>query len=624
MCGIAGLCAFGGSGDAGSGEALVSTVRAMSTTLAHRGPDGEGIWASSRHPVCFGHRRLAIIDLSENGNQPMVFGDAGLSMVYNGELYNTEDLRKPLLEAGYSFRGHSDTEVVLRGYQHWGDGVFERLAGMFALVILDENAGELVMARDRCGQKPLYIARDGKGLAFASEVKALHPARPGLGHIDEDGLADFLAYGYALGPHTLTAGVQKIEAGTMVRVNLATGAFRAETFWTLPTASPERLSEAEAEERFETLLEDAVRRHLVSDVPVGVLLSGGIDSSLVTAMAARAAPGLKTFSVTFPGQGRFDEAAYAREIANHFGTEHVELEMADFTADTLQKLAVQFDDPIADHAITPSYLLASMIREHVTVALGGDGGDELFGGYPHYGIVTKQAALRRIPGFLRAAGAGVGALLPAGARGRNHLRGMGGPLEAAIARINLYFDAEQRGRLLGNPADNGPERRKIAQAATASGCGPVEQAMACDFHTTMAEGYMTKIDRAAMLASLETRAPILDNALVDFAWRDVPVSVKFHEGRDKILPRRLAARLLPTKVADKKKQGFTMPLDAWLRSGSVGFFRDILLDSSQTLFDHEQIERLFALQDKGYNNSARLFALAMASLWSAHYGMRRA
>jgi len=614
MCGLVGL--FGP-------EANAETVYRMADAVTHRGPDDGGTWVSDVYPVAFGHRRLSIVDLSANGHQPMVFADAGLAMVYNGELYNTPELRGELAAAGHHLRGHSDTEVLLRAYQEWGDAALERISGMFALAILDERTGQLILARDRCGQKPLYYCRRGRHFAFASEIKALHAWSPDLRRIDDSALEEYLAYGYTLGPETLTAGVSKAMPGEVLTLSLVGGQLSHRTLWRIPEAGPLPVSEEEAVDRLEAALEDSVRRHMVSDVPVGVLLSGGIDSSLITALAARARPGVRTFSVSFPGQPQLDEADRARAVARHFGTKHVELEMESFSVDILRDLARQFDDPVGDHAIIPTYLLSRRIRREVTVALGGDGGDELFGGYPHYGVIQRQAHLRRLPAPLRAlVGRTANAVLPPGARGRNHLAGMAGPLENAIAHVNLFCDAGLRARLLGGPASLRPEWRK-AEILAGVGQSPTEKAMISDFRTTLPEGYLAKVDRASMLNSLEVRAPFLGDGVVDFAWREVPPGLKFAGGRDKILPRRLAARLLPTDAANKRKQGFTMPLEGWLRSGSTDFLRDVLLDSSQTLFDHGSVGRLLALQDRGYNNAGRLFSLAMAVLWKAEYGMER-
>ena len=606
MCGIAGLVERGQA---------PHVIERMADSLTHRGPDGRGVWRSTVHPVSLGHRRLSIIDLSSAGDQPMIATEAQLALVYNGELYNADDLRRVLESEGFRFRGHSDTEVVLRSYERWGIACLERLSGMFAFAVVDERRGELVLARDRCGQKPLYYVERPGAFAFASEVKALHQWDDRLRVIDPRGLEEYLAYGYTLGPETLTKSVRKLAAGEYLRYAIDTGCARTLRFWTLPVDGLEPLPAQDVEVEIERLLEDSVRRHLVADVPIGVLLSGGIDSSLISAMAARTRPGVRVFSVGFPGQDRHDESGYARQVATHFGLDHVELEMEGFTADLLERLARQFDDPIADHAIVPTYLLSRRVREEVTVALGGDGGDELFGGYPHYRLIACQARLRRVPAVARSVAGSIGRhMLPVGARGRNHVIGVSGGVENAVAHVNLYFDAVWRGRLCAGCGTGEPEARKRRLIADAPH-GPVEKAIVSDFRTTMAEGYLTKVDRASMLSSLEVRAPFLDDRLVDFAFRHVPLSLKCEGSETKIVLRRLAARLLPPGIASKRKQGFTMPLRRWSADGWGSWFRDVLLDSSQTAFDHRAIERLLSRQRAGVDNSARIFSLAMFTLW---------
>ena len=474
MCGIAGL--VGSSADR-------ATIERMTDALFHRGPDDRGIWVSDIHRAAFGHHRLSIVDLSQAGHQPMRLMGPEIAMVYNGELYNTDDLRWELEAEGHRFNGHSDSEVLLHGFAQWGVGCLTRNSGMFAFAILDEPAGRLYLARDRCGQKPLYCAVKGDTFAFASEIKALHQWSSSLQRRDGGALQEYLAYGYTLGPRTLTSGVYKLLPGELLTYDLSTRVIKTAPYFSIPKAAVEPLSAIEAEERLEELLENSVRRHLVSDVPAGILLSGGIDSSLVTAMAARVQPGVRTFSVTFPGASRFDESAYARRVARHFDTDHTELEMETFGPEVLYDLAYQFDEPIADHAIVPTYLLSRRIRESVTVALGGDGGDELFGGYPHYGIIARQSALRRVPGPARHLLSRLcRAVLPPGSRGRNHLIGLDGPVENAIAHVNLFFDASLRRRLLDEPLNFSPEQRKVERLRGVDR-NPMDLAMVSDFQS---------------------------------------------------------------------------------------------------------------------------------------------
>jgi len=616
MCGIAGLVGIKNAQD---------KIASMTNALRHRGPDGEGFWQSKSGHVTLGHRRLAVIDLTDAASQPMIDEKAGIALVFNGEIYNFIELRRELQDAGFIFKGHGDSEVLLRGYQQWGPKVLDRISGMFAFGIVDEKRNELLLVRDRCGQKPLYYFKGLHGFAFASEIKALFAANLVERHIDKNGLQDYLAYGYTLGPYTLVEGVCKVMPGEAITINLDALSIRKRLYWQPPTCESPLSSLAEAESKLADLLRDSVRRHLIADVPIGILLSGGLDSSLITAMASEVSERkVKTYTVIFPGHKNHDESAYARSIADHFGTEHTELDIEDSGPEIMEVIARQCDDLIADHAVVPTYLLARRIRTEVTVALSGDGGDELFGGYPHYEWISRQASIRKyLPSWLRKGlSRSVQSMLPPGVRGRNHAIGMAGDITNAIAHVNLYFDATTRARLLDGHFANvntTPESRKADIARVRD--VPLEQVLLSDFRTTLAEGYLTKVDRASMLASLETRAPWLDDNLVDFAWRAVPTIMKVKNGEKKVLPRRLAKGLFPAMALQPRKQGFTMPLSTWFKGKWGEYFKDVLLDSGQDFLSKRVIEDLFRLQQRGRANQNRIYALTMLALWRTEYTM---
>lgn len=614
MCGIAGLMGQSSSR---------ARAYAMADALVHRGPDEGSVWLSKSGRVAFGHRRLSIIDLTNAGSQPMVDGEAGLAMVFNGEIYNFNDLLQELVVSGFKFKGHSDTEVLFRGYQHWGEEVLHRITGMFAIAILDEKQNKLLLARDRCGQKPLYYCKRNGEFAFASEIKALFAANVADRRLNEQALQEYLAYGYALGPDSLIKDVYKLLPGECLTVDIATLGIESRRFWQVPRCDDPMTSLEEAEEQLEIKLRQAVQTHLVADVPVGILLSGGLDSSLVTACAASISDKpVKTYTITFPGHAKYDESDAARLIARRFGTEHTEVVIDEVSPEILSELVRQFDDLIADHAMVPAYVLARRIRKEIKVALGGDGGDELFGGYPHTGWVSRQAQLRHVmPGGIRKGLSKIAERqLPPGFKGRNHLVGMAGSLPWAIAQVNLYFDSLTRARLLGNGSLNtAPEARKMEIAEMCSGAR--EQALYTDFRTTLPEGYLAKVDRATMLASLEVRAPWLDDAIVDFSWRRIPSSMKVRGRHRKILLRRLAAKLLPAAMNTTVKRGLTMPLSDWFRGERLRFIEEILLDPGQRLLSHVVIEDLFSWQHKGYSNQNRIFCLALLALWCAEQGV---
>jgi asparagine synthase (glutamine-hydrolysing) len=400
MCGIAGAAS---TTPIRNREWLSSSLE----VLHHRGPDASGQWWEAAGRVGLSHRRLAIIDLTPAGRQPMWDTRNELIIVFNGEIYNFADLREQLKTRGATFKSHTDTEVILAAYREWGEDCLSRLNGMFAFALYDSRSARLMLARDRAGEKPLfYSVRDGE-LRFASELKGLM-ADPALDRrVDLESLDCYLAMGFVPGERCMLQGVAKLPPAHALTFDLNSGRSRLWRYWELPKLVEEPGQDEESLlDELEALLADAVDRQLVADVPVGVLLSGGVDSSLVTAMAVRARSTVKTFTIRFPNAGRLDETEHARLIARHFGTEHVELDAEPSTVDLLPLLARQFDEPIIDSSMIPTFLVSRLVRRHCTVALGGDGGDELFGGYSHYDrLLWLERRFGRAPRPLRRAAA---------------------------------------------------------------------------------------------------------------------------------------------------------------------------------------------------------------------------
>jgi asparagine synthase (glutamine-hydrolysing) len=616
MCGIVGIV----STKAG----CVADVTAMRDTLIHRGPDDEGNWRSPDGAAMLGHRRLSIVDLSPAGHQPMLDTSGGLSLAFNGEIYNFQELRRELQALGHSFRSASDTEVVIESYRRWGTDCVKHFNGMFAFGLYDAAARRLMLARDRAGEKPLFYSHAGGTFRFASELKALMADPAFKRELDPEAFDCYLAYGYVPRDRCILRGVKKLPQGHILMYDVASDAPRTEQYWTLPAppSGPAPPTQQLVDE-LEALLLDSVRRQMIADVPIGILLSGGIDSSLITAMAAKAGAGkVKTFTVAFPGQGSYDEGPYARMVADHFGTEHTELAAEPPDVSLLPTLARQYDEPIADSSIVPTYLVSRLIRRHATVALGGDGGDELFGGYPHYSWIQWQHHARAgVPRPLRrAVAAFAGARLPVGLRGRNYLIGAAEDAGHGLAHVNVYFDRWTRRRLLAGRPGRFPQ---VAESVRANGSGPdnslLRQATEADFTTTMCDGYLVKVDRASMLNSLEIRAPWLDYRLIEFAFGRVPDALRATARERKILPRLLARKLLPSQLDLKRKQGFSIPVATWLGGSWGPFFEDVLRDADPRLFDQPTIQSLLAGQRKGRANAARLFCLTMFELWRREY-----
>lgn len=546
-----------------------------------------------------------------------------LCVAFNGEIYNFADLRRDLEARGAVFVGHSDTEVVLAAYEAWGAVGLERLDGMFALALHDPREQVVHLMRDRAGEKPLFYRHEGGTLRFASELKGLlvDPELPR--QLDVEALDCYLGLGFVPGERCILKGYAKLPPAHRLSFDLKTGRINVQRYWSPPQLAAELKADlGELADELETLLARAVQQQLVADVPVGVMLSGGVDSSLITALASRARQGVRTFTVAFPGVGNLDESAHARLIANHFGTEHSEIITEAVSVTLLKQLARQFDEPLIDSSMVPTFLVSQQIRRHCKVALGGDGGDELFGGYTHYGRLLKlqrRAALLPLP-LRRAVRATVTHILPAGVKGRNWLQALGADFTREVPLIASYFDSHQRRMLLGSHAS----ARDIAASAIASAIPAtgdlLQRATRLDFAAYLPEDILVKVDRASMMHSLEVRAPMLDRRVIEFAFGRVPSALKATADSRKLLLKELARRLLPPEFDRQRKQGFSIPMNSWL-SGQAwrDFFRSTLLDSPQGFFDRRQIEALFAGQARGRNNGERLFGLVMFELWRREY-----
>jgi asparagine synthase (glutamine-hydrolysing) len=494
---------------------------------------------------------------------------------------------------------------------------------MFAFALYDARQHVLFMARDRAGEKPLFYALADGTLRFASELKGLmaDPAFPR--RIDAESLDCYLAMGFVPGGRCILQGVRKLPPAHALLFNAESGAVKVWRYWHLPAPAETGADEPALIAELESLLEDAVRRQLVADVPVGVLLSGGVDSSVITAMAVRSAPAVKTFTVCFPGHGSFDEAEHARLIARHFGTEHLELAAAETRPALLPMLARQFDEPVVDSSMIPTYLVSRLVREHCTVALGGDGGDELFAGYGHYDrLLWMKGNLGRVPREVRAPIArAAGAILPIGFKGRNWLQGLGEDLDSGLPLIGSFFDRAARQRLLGNGCASVMVAEEVRAGRIPGTADLLQRATRMDFENYLAEDILVKVDRASMLNSLEVRAPLLDYRVIEFAFGKVPSELKATVSGRKLLLKKLAARLLPPAFDTRRKQGFSIPLASWLREPSwLGFFRDVLL-APDPFFNPKAVTELLEGHLKGRSNSERLFALVLFELWRREYGI---
>lgn len=601
----------------------VARVEQALSILSHRGPDGSGIWTDIGRGVILGHRRLSIVDLSPAGAQPMHHGNGQLHVTFNGEIYNYQELRYELKSLGARFTGNSDTEVLLAAYAQWGIDCLSRLNGMFAFALHDARTNRVYLVRDRAGEKPLYYYHAQHRFHFASEIKALLDSGTIPSELDEEALNCYLAIGYPPGQATLIHKVFRVRPGHYLMYDLSTDEVVDHSYWQVPEFDPASVTDdAHQLSLLEELLTDSVKHQLHADVPVGVLLSGGVDSSLITATAAKLRDRIKTFTVRFPDAGSLDETEHARLIAKAFGTEHIELEADSCDVALLPMLAAQFDDPIIDSSMIPTYLLCREIRKHCTVALGGDGGDELFGGYKHYSrLLTLQQRLGPIPHGLRFWTKHYAEnFMPVGQRGRNWLRAAGVDFRQDVPQIASYFLQKDRSRLLRPHLHAASSPEAIWLGDMPQHGDLLQRATRLDFASYLPGDILVKVDRASMLSSLEVRAPFLDRRLIEFAYRNVPSRLKATASQRKILLKKLSEKLLPPQFDRTRKQGFSIPINNWLRQGPWRqAFMEILLDPSQSIFDHQCIGELIKGLDAGRDNGERLFGLAMFELWRRRY-----
>jgi asparagine synthase (glutamine-hydrolysing) len=597
-------------------------------SLRHRGPDDAGEWWADDGRVGLAHRRLSIIDLSPAGRQPMLKLQDGLAIVFNGEIYNFRELRTELEHHGCRFRSNSDTEVILAAYEVWGTDCLSRLNGMFSFALHDATKQTVFLARDRAGEKPLFYHLNQGTLRFGSELKALLTDPVLQRRINPEALDCYLAMGYVPGGRCMLEGFNKLPAANALLFDLRTGDAKVWRYWNLPELSVEcaggAVNEVELLDELESLLEASVRRQLVADVPVGVLLSGGVDSSLITAMAARASSEVRTFTIGFPGHGTLDETEHARLISRHFGTRHTELIAEPATANLLPKLAQQFDEPVVDSSMIPTFLVSQLVGQNCTVALGGDGGDELFGGYGHHSRLLKmQELFGWMPWSGRLAISKLaGNYMPLGFAGgniRTWIQALGVDLQRGLPLIASYFDATTRGQLMAQHADwklvaEGIHRERVPHHPDL-----LQRATRMDFANFLAEDILVKVDRASMLNSLEVRSPLLDHRLIEFAFGKVPSRLKATSQDKKILLKRLTSRVLPPEFDRQRKQGFSIPLAAWLKTGPfLDMFHEVLLDEG-CMFDRRTVCGLLKGQERGRSNGERLFALVLFELWRREY-----
>jgi asparagine synthase (glutamine-hydrolysing) len=627
MCGIAGFLLSHATLPRGAAEAR---LWAMIGTLRHRGPDDEGVWTDGRAGLA--HARLSIIDLSPAGHQPMASADDSVWITYNGEIYNFAEIRPELEALGYPFRSRSDTEVIVNGWHAWGPGIFARLRGMFALALWDRRTQKLILARDRIGKKPLYYGRTNSGFLFGSEIKSLlawpdAPRTPDLTAIDR-----YLTLGYVPAGQTSFAGIEKLPAAHYLVLGLRPEGGFAEPelhrYWRLPEPRAVRpRPEAELRAELVTQLDEAVRLRLISDVPLGAFLSGGVDSSAIVATMARVGGGrVKTFSIGF-AEKEYDETRYARMVAERYGTEHEELVVEPDAVAVLPKLVWHYGEPFADPSAIPTYYVSEMARRKVTVALNGDGGDECFLGYNRYRAMRHLSRLDNMPRWGRLGLERMLGLAPGAIQRRLKIPQIRGLLRAPehqparrYAFTIVYFtDLEKAAGYDEAMTDAlGGSVLDLLEPYFAEAPSLVSGANWADIHTYLPDDLMVKVDVASMAHGLESRSPLLDHVLMEWA-AGIPENVKIRGGETKALFKSAMEPYLPSELLYRPKMGFGCPVDHWFRNELKDMAYDTLLSQSarqRGLFRPDYVRNLLdehcgTVRD----HHTRLWAMLMLELW---------
>jgi asparagine synthase (glutamine-hydrolysing) len=626
MCGIAGFAGNVTNGWTRGSEAAELTralLHRMCAAIRHRGPDDEGLHVAPG--VGLGMRRLSIIDLA-TGGQPIHNEDGTVWVVFNGEIYNYPDLRTQLEARGHRFYTASDTETIVHAYEEWGEEAFSRLRGMFGIALWDSRDATLLLARDRVGIKPLHYAVCGDRLYFGSEIKSIlaGDARPPA--LDLEALDHYLSFLYTPRDGSIFAGIRKLPPGHVLRWR--NGSLRVRRYWELPVDERVSATEAEAVERLRAVLRDAVRSHLMSEVPLGAFLSGGVDSSLIVGLMAEASSRpVRTFSIGFD-EPTFDELEHARTVARHFGTDHHEYVVKPDALAILDDLIAAFDEPFGDSSAIPTWYVSELARRHVTVVLSGDGGDELFGGYDRYFPHPRVATFDRwAPPGSRAVAAVLWPRLPHGVTGKNFLRRVARDVRGRYLDVIGFFQRDEKQALLTvdlqqQIGDVDAEERLARHFERFAALPWHGQMMHFDFETYLPEDILAKVDRMSMAHSIESRVPLLDNDVVDYAAR-LPVSVKIRNGRRKHILKEAAAGLVPPSILERRKQGFGVPVATWFRGGLRDLSAEVLLSPrarQRGYFEPRFLERLVREHAAGRrDHAARLWALVIFELWHRQY-----
>ena len=590
--------------------------------ISHRGPDSQKYFLNDQRSVFMGFNRLSILDLRSEADQPMIDEESQRIIIFNGEIYNHNEVRKFLIEKNYTFKTTSDTEVLLKAYDFWKEDLLERLEGMFSFVIYDPIKNNIFFARDRAGEKPLFYLHNKKSFYICSEIKPIHKDSGKKG-LSIDGLNHFFENGFTSKDISMIDGIKKLKPGHQAMLNINTLKLDIRRYWKLEKQIIKPIKNIEKQnnyyiDKLELLLGNAVKKQLIADVPVGMMLSGGVDSSLIVATASKYFDKLNTFTVTFPDLQKYDESKHAQLIAKHFNTNHVELDAEEVEPEIFYKLVKHYDEPMVDSSMIPTYLLSKEIRKHCKVALGGDGADELFGGYSHYNRYNFLAKIQKfIPYPLRDSIVSAAlSLLPKNIRGRKTLELFGKRLDKLEFNNANLFDYEKRKKLF---KDNTLLKKAVSEKKIIS-TDLIRSVTFEDYNNYLSEDILVKVDRASMACSLEVRSPFLDSEITKFAFHEVPSYLKVYKNQRKILPKMLAKKMLPKSFDYERKQGFGFPVNELFRSGKwYNFLKDKINSDQNYFLDKKYCNQLLAQQAEGNNIGESLFAIALFLVWCEEY-----
>ena len=620
MCGIVGEISF---------RSLTNTdwIDNAVSNLKHRGPDSHGKWLSENKKVLFGHTRLSILDLTDNGHQPMITNCQNYVITFNGEIYNFKELEKKILEKGIKLKTKSDTEILLNCYKIWNLGCLNMLEGMFAFSIYDKKNNIVILARDKSGQKPLYLSKNDTSLSFSSELKGLLQNSNIKRKLSKESFIQYLHQGYVSGRKSLLQDVFKLKAGQYLIYNLSKGDVTFKNFFHLPLNPDLNNTSKDSNnlfKKFGNLLGSSVKDQIYADVPVGILLSGGLDSSLITALASKNTQKINTFTFINDINNDDDfEVKNSRNVSNFFSTNHTEIYYPKVSAKIIDEISVFLDDPVMDSSIIPTYLITKEIKKHCTVALGGDGGDELFGGYDHYSRLINFVKIKKIlPKNLSKLISNLSkSYLPIGFRGRNWLNLLSKNLSKDFLDFAVYFDEFNNSKIINKNFIGYFKNFKLTERNSIINNDYIYKSSAQDFKNFLIEDILVKTDRSSMANSLELRCPFLDSNIINFAFGEVHSSLKVDEFNKKIFLKKFASNILPKNFEFDKKRGFSIPINKYFKKKDwKDMAKNILLDE-KSMFNTKFVSNLIDKSFFNHNNSERIFGLIMFELWRKKYNV---